>query len=120
MWILIFQRMTIEFFVDIFVFPIWWYTAGARRSLLFCVHFFQSGNIQVAPGLWLKNIFVPMYGQYDWQGRIMSFFMRLVNVIGRSIALVIWLVIAILLFFVWLLIPAALVFLFIRSFIPSL
>jgi hypothetical protein len=75
---------------DIVAFPVWWYTKGifylfeklslsARR---------QSANFAVA--LWAKNLFVPMYGQYDWQGRIISFVVRLVQVIFRSLALGIW------------------------------
>lgn len=77
---------------DIVLFPIWWYSKGivytfeklslsARR---------QSANFAV--GLWLKNLFVPMYGQYDWQGRIISFFVRLLQVVFRSIALAVWMV----------------------------
>ena len=33
---------------------------------------------------WAKNIFVPMFGRYDWQSRIISVFMRFVNVVGRG------------------------------------
>jgi hypothetical protein len=35
---------------------------------------FCLGNAQFAPGLWFLNIFVPMFGQYDWQGRSGEFF----------------------------------------------
>ena len=41
----------------------------------------------LAIGVWTKNIFVPMFGMHDWQSRIISFFMRVVQIIGRSIAL---------------------------------
>ena len=102
MWILVFQRLLIDFFIDIFYFPVWWYSAGAKRALIGCWHLIREANISMAPGLWLKNIFVPMFGQRDWQGRIMSFFMRLVNVIGRGIALFIWSASVFALFFIWL------------------
>ena len=36
--------------------------------------------------IWIRNFFVPMYGQYDWVGRTISIFMRLVVLIGRLIA----------------------------------
>lgn len=39
--------------------------------------------------VWIKNIFVPMFGQHDWQSRLISVFMRLVQIIGRSLALVV-------------------------------
>lgn len=70
----------------------------------------------MAPGLWLKNIFVPMYGQTDWQGRIMSFFMRFVNVVGRGIGLAIYSVVIILLFFLWLAFPLFLLSMILVSF----
>ncbi len=59
----------------------------------------------MSPGLWLKNIFVPMFGQYDWQGRLVSFFMRLVQVVVRSVALVFWLIACLVLFVLWLALP---------------
>ena len=37
--------------------------------------------------VWIKNIFVPMFGMHDWQSRIISFFMRVVQIIGRAIVL---------------------------------
>lgn len=40
--------------------------------------------------VWIKNIFVPMFGMHDWQSRLISFFMRVVQIIGRSIALLIF------------------------------
>jgi len=33
--------------------------------------------------VWLKNLFAPMFGQTDWQGRLISFFMRLAVLGGR-------------------------------------
>lgn len=113
MWILVWQRVLFEAIIDLFYFPLWWYTSGLMRAFLWCVNFFQDGNQQLAPGLWLKNIFVPMYGQYDWQGRIISFLMRFVQVIFRFLGLMVWLVVCILLFFIWLVLPLAVIYLFI-------
>lgn len=85
--------------------------------LLRCIDLVKDGNENFSPGLWLKNIFVPMFGQTDWQGRIMSFFMRLVNVIGRSIALFIWIFIIFCLFFLWVLFPLFVLFQTLQSFL---
>src|SRR3989338_7890262 len=101
MWILVFQRIALEFVFDLVYFPLWWYTGGVKRAGLFAVQLLRDGNSILAPGLWLKNIFVPMFGQSDWQGRLVSFFMRFVNVIGRSIALMFWFVATIVLFLLW-------------------
>ena len=105
MWLLILRRVTIDFFLDFFYFPIWWYSAGAMQTFRFCIHLVKISNSRLAPGLWLKNIFVPMYGQYDWQGRIMSFFMRCMNVVFRSAALLIWAVFCAVFFILWFLFP---------------
>ena len=95
---------------DIVYFPIWWYSVGAKKFLFACLDIIADGNSNFAPGLWLKNIFVPMFGQTDWQGRIMSFFMRLANVIGRGIALVFWICIVFCIFLLYLVVPAFVVF----------
>jgi hypothetical protein len=115
MWILVLQRMVLEFLLDIVYFPMWWYTGGAKHAFLFCVGLFKEANSFLAPGLWLKNIFVPMFGQYDWQGRIMSFFMRVVNVIFRAIALIVWSFGICVLFFVWFAFPVFVVYMLVLS-----
>jgi hypothetical protein len=110
MFFLVFQRIFIEAIFDAVYFPVWWYTGGAKHALIWCFGVFISGNAALAPGLWLKNIFVPMFGQYDIHGRIISFFMRLFQVIGRGIALVVWLAVCLALFAAWLVLPAVVVF----------
>lgn len=37
--------------------------------------------------IWIENFFVPMYGQYDITGRLVSVFMRFIVLLGRLIAL---------------------------------
>jgi len=105
MWVILLEKFFLQFVLDILYYPLWWYTGGARRMVLFCWRQIQEGNLNFSPGLWLVNIFVPMFGQTDWQGRIVSFFMRLVNVIFRFIALLIWTAIVVVLFFFYLLLP---------------
>ncbi|HAZ28938.1 MAG TPA: hypothetical protein DCY48_04155 [Candidatus Magasanikbacteria bacterium] len=117
MWILVFQRIAIEFILDVLYFPLWWYTAGAKHTLLFCVRLFQDANLSFAPLLWLKNLFVPMFGQRDLQGRLMSIFMRFVNVIGRSIALTVWFGVLVCLFLAWMIFPLAVSYMLFLSFI---
>lgn len=105
MWVLIAQRLILDFFLHIFYFPIWWYTEGAKYAALYCIRMFRYANSFMAPLLWLKNIFVPMFGQSDWQGRIVSFFMRLVNVVFRGFGLFVWFLIVLAIFIVWILWP---------------
>lgn len=69
----------------------------------------------MAPGLWLKNIFVPMYGQRDFQGRVASFFIRFVNVIVRSVSLLMWFAVCVIFFATWIAIPLFVGYMFIIS-----
>lgn len=117
MWILVLQRMVLEFLFDLVYFPVWWYTGGAKRMVLFCWHLLGDGNAYLAPGLWLRNIFVPMFGQTDWQGRLVSVFMRLINVIGRSIGLLIWLLVVLVLWILWIIAPLVILYFLYHSFI---
>ena len=117
MYLIIFQRLLFEALIDIVYFPLWWYTGGLLHALRWCIDFFKSGNETLAPGLWFANLLVPMYGQYDWEGRIISFFMRFAQVVGRSIALVVWLVVCTILFMAWLVFPALVSYGLIRSFL---
>ncbi|SRR3989339_336832 len=115
MWILVFQRMLLELVLDVVYFPLWWYTAGAKKALISCANLWQDANVQMAPGLWLKNIFVPMFGQHDWQGRLMSFFIRFFNVIFRAIGLLIWTIVVTILFVLWIIFPVFVVYMLSKS-----
>lgn len=110
MFALIFQRLLLEGFLDLVYFPVWWYTRGLKHAAIWCFELIKSGNSQLGPVLWLVNLFTPMYGQYDWQGRIISFFMRLFNVFGRGLALLFWIIFCFILFLFWLLLPLFIVF----------
>ena len=107
MFIIVLQRLVIEALLDIFYFPVWWFSVGIKRATMWCFDILKSGNDWLAPGLWIANIFVPMYGQYDWQGRIVSFFMRLVQIIFRLFGLSLWLIFCLVLFITWIMWPVA-------------
>jgi hypothetical protein len=113
MAIFVFQRLCLQFALNILYFPLWWYTKGAKKAVIFCKNLVKRGNKRLVPALWLKNIFVPMFGQYDWQGKIVSFFMRLANVIGRTIALLVWILFVVLIFLFYLFLPMVIGYMFI-------
>lgn len=91
--------------MDLVYFPVWWYTAGFVRVLKGARGMIAGVNQQFAPGLWIRNLFVPMFGQTDWQGRLMSVFMRLANFVARSLALVVWSLIVVGLVILWIVLP---------------
>lgn len=102
MYLIIFQRILLEALLDVLYFPLWWYTGGVNYAGGRLWQLLKNGNRTLAPGLWLKNILVPMYGQFDWQGRLISFFMRLAQIIGRGFALLVWAIVCAVLFLLWL------------------
>lgn len=90
---------------DFFYFPIWWYTVGFKKVILSCFQSIQDTEERLNLMIWIKNLFVPMFGEYDWQGRIISFFMRLAQIIFRSIFLLIWSLLALSFLMFWLILP---------------
>lgn len=71
----------------------------------------------IAVGVWVKNLFVPMFGQRDWQSRIISIFVRLGNIVFRSIALAVWACLMLLLVLFYIIALPTVVLLLILSFI---
>lgn len=70
--------------------PIWWYSAGFVAMLKWFVSNVQYYARLSAVGVWLRNIFTPMFGQYDWQSRLISFLVRVGNIIVRGFGLLLW------------------------------
>lgn len=110
MWIFILQRLSIEFVWHLVYFPLWWYSRGLKHAAIAMRNFISLGNATLAPGLWLQNIFVPMFGQHDWQGRLVSFFVRLVNVLVRGLLFLMWTFLGCAVFLIWPLLPVIVLF----------
>lgn len=87
-------------------FPFWWYTKGMIRAAGGCVRTVRGYARQFGVGVWLKNLFVPMFGQYDTAGRIISFFMRLAALLYYSLLLVVISILSFAAFLAWLALPA--------------
>jgi hypothetical protein len=102
-------KIILKILGDILYFPIWWYSVGFARLLKNVWNFLSNQERSLGFLIWLKNIFVPMYGQRDWAGRLISFLVRLVQIFFRGIALLIWVALALIYIFIWLLGPVFLV-----------
>lgn len=74
---------------DVLRFPAWWYGKGLLRAVTYAMEFVQGYARSLGVMTWAKNIFVPMFGRYDWQSRMISVFMRLVNVVGRGFVIIV-------------------------------
>ncbi|MBU4315172.1 hypothetical protein KJ673_02085 [Patescibacteria group bacterium] len=99
------------FFIDliggILRWPIWWYTRGlvlvAKGGKGWIMGYAKS----LALSVWLKNLFVPMYGMYDWQSRIISFLMRVAQIIVRAIGVLFLIIAVFIVMVIYLLLPIA-------------
>lgn len=92
-------------FWDFFSFPFWWYSRGLQYFWSVAVKVIRWGGDFFGPGVWLKNLFVPMFGQNDRTGRIISFFVRLLQLIVRGAFFLLWIILILMLFFVWIFLP---------------
>lgn len=99
--------------LEIIYFPIWWYSFGFVERLKKNWRFLVQREKSLGFKIWLKNIFVPMYGQYDITGRIISFLIRSVQVIFRGLLLLVYFLFFIASLVLWLVAP---IFLFIALF----
>ncbi len=90
---------------DVWRFPVWWYSEGLFKVLKNVGLFVKGYARRLALMVWVKNIFVPMFGRYDWQSRIISVFMRSVNIVFRGLMVLIVGIIGGLFFGVYVLLP---------------
>ncbi|OGY48444.1 MAG: hypothetical protein A3J65_00705 [Candidatus Buchananbacteria bacterium RIFCSPHIGHO2_02_FULL_45_11b] len=102
---------------DFLYWPVWWYTAGLYKAGIFCLGQIKDQAEVLGVGVWLKNIFTPMYGQYDWEGRLISFFVRLAQSLVRLILLLVWIVMIFLIFLAWIILPLLIIFQIVLNFL---
>ncbi|MFH2136747.1 MAG: hypothetical protein ABII19_03930 [Patescibacteria group bacterium] len=90
---------------EILYFPIWWYTKGLAMAGNFSWQRIKNMEVRLGVKVWVVNIFKPMFGQRDIAGVLISFFMRIFQIIGRTLVLILWTMVMILVFFVWIILP---------------
>lgn len=98
-------KVSLKFIGGIIFFPLWWYSLGFIRFARKLINFWQEEQKVIGFSVWLRNIFVPMYGQRDLSGRLISFFIRLFQVLFRGLALLFWALLCFALLIIWLLLP---------------
>jgi|SRR3989338_9977544 len=98
-------KILAEIFQDFLYFPLWWYSRGLVNLLIGVKKFLIYKQKYLALLVWIKNIFKPMYAQYDWQGKLISFFMRAAQIIYRSMIMIFWLILSLALIIFWVILP---------------
>jgi len=102
-------KIILQILGEILYFPVWWYSVGFIRAAKRLFRFWKGQEESLGFSIWVKNIFVPMYGQRDIAGRVISFVMRLVQIIFRGLVLLFWLGLVLLSLLAWLAFPILLV-----------
>ena len=103
-------QIIVELIRDVLYFPLWWYSRGLLNLLLSVNNFLINKQKALALLVWVKNIFKPMYAQYDWQGMLISFFVRLVQIIFRSIFMLFWVILGLMAIIFWILFPVLVIY----------
>lgn len=90
---------------DIILFPLWWYGEGLKKRFLSVLKGIRAGNRNLALKILILNLFTPMYGEYNWQGRLISFFARLIMLFARGLEMLVWVLFLFALLLLWILAP---------------
>jgi len=99
---------------EVLYFPIWWYSKGLAKVLKGAWLFIKDSEQSFGLLIWVKNIFVPMFGQTDIAGRVISFFLRLFQILWKSIALLILIAAALIFIIIWFILPIFIIWQIIR------
>ena len=112
--------MVLQLFVTrILGLPIWWYGHGLTsfiKRLSEAVTLLAQG---LSLRVWMKNLFVPMYGDTSMAGRAISFGVRLMMVVVRGLGVVVYTLLVFCLFVIYLCVPPVVIISFFYH-LPSL
>ena len=103
-------KIFVEFWRDILLFPFWWYSRGLVLVAGILWQFLANREKANALFIWIKNLFRPMYGQTDWQGVMISFFMRIVMIAFKFVVMVFWSLFAMVMLTLWIIAPIFVVY----------
>lgn len=110
--IVLFVRFLVtDIVLDVVRFPVWWYTRGAAHVAGWYGEQLGYGLDRLALLVLLKNLGTPMFGDYSWQGKIISFFVRIVQLFVSIILFFGWMVWHTLVFIIYFLLLPAIVWL---------
>ncbi len=87
--------------------PVWWYGRGLSMMSAWLRRSVREASELFALGVWMRNLFVPMYGETEWSGRLISFLIRSVMVVARGSAVAVWSAVAVAGFAAYLVVPPA-------------
>lgn len=83
---LVLQEVVKKGLFELILLPVWWYTTGLKDVFFATLNSMRSASVFFGLGVWVKNLFVPMYGETSFSGRAISFGVRLVVIAVRGLA----------------------------------
>ncbi|OGY86418.1 MAG: hypothetical protein A2458_00705 [Candidatus Kerfeldbacteria bacterium RIFOXYC2_FULL_38_9] len=100
-----FRFILVDLILNIFYFPVWWYTTGVLKVL----NLINKEISSLAGALRLKTLFrflfKPMFGLTDRWSLVISIGVRLVHFFVLSLVTLLYTVVLVLLFLLWLILP---------------
>ncbi len=99
------KLLILDYILEILYFPVWWYGVGLQNAFSFFTRGVAEADRNTGFTLLIKNIFKPMFAQYDKQGRIISFVMRLVLIFYKGLLFILMLLFDFITLVFWVLLP---------------
>ena len=99
------KYISVDLIGNFLYWPIWWYSKGLLELLKIIYRNIIEEEKRFGVKIWLINLFKPMYAQYDWQGRIISLFMRLMMLIFKTVMFLLWVIILSAVVVIWIFLP---------------
>ena len=81
----------------IIILPVWWYTIGFSTVISGLFRNLKAIIRSFGLDIWMKNLFVPMYGETAFTGKLISFGIRFFMIIFQSIGVILWAIILLIL-----------------------
>lgn len=107
--VLFFRFIVLDLVLDIVRFPAWWYSRGAVRAGQWYVRSLGDAIDRLALKVLAQNLGRPMFGDYTREGRIISFFMRIIQLVISAILFAAWWAVLTVVLIVYLLLPIGVV-----------
>jgi hypothetical protein len=92
------------------LFPVWWYSRGLIQTFQWVGRFLRAREEVLGIRMWFASMGKPMYGQHDWQSRVISFVFRVLILIVRILTFLAWIIFVIIAFLLYCVIPFIVVY----------
>jgi hypothetical protein len=90
---------------EIIYFPFWWYTRGLVLIAAFCGRFLSHQEKSLAIALRLKNLGRPLYEGQGFFWILASFWVRIFQIIWRSLIMLFWIIGILIFLYFWIMLP---------------